>query len=166
MKPLEDVRIIAVEQYGAGPWGSVHLADPGADVIKIEEPSAGGHVGRYLPPFSEGEDSLFFEAFNSNKRSLSLDLSNTHGREVFEQLVRRSDAEYSDLRLDVRAKIGIRLNLSHVLEKIVGYSGEEVAETRQHGAFGWHEDQTVERPAPGAPRSRERGHVAAELADP
>ena len=50
MKPLEDVRIIAVEQYGAGPFGSVHLADLGAEVIKIEDPRVGGDVGRYVPP--------------------------------------------------------------------------------------------------------------------
>ena len=36
--PLEDVRILAIEQYGAGPYGSLHLADLGADVIKIEDP--------------------------------------------------------------------------------------------------------------------------------
>ena len=73
--PLADVRIVAVEQYGAGPFGSVHLADLGAEVIKIEDPRVGGDVGRYVPPYAEGEDSLFFEAFNRNKRSLSLDLS-------------------------------------------------------------------------------------------
>ena len=66
--PLQDIRIIAVEQYGAGPWGSVHLADLGAEVIKIEEPSARGDVGRYVPPYAQGEDSLFFEVFNRNKR--------------------------------------------------------------------------------------------------
>ena len=53
MKPLEDVRIIAVEQYGAGPFGSVHLADLGAEVIKIEDPRVGGDVGRYVPPYGE-----------------------------------------------------------------------------------------------------------------
>ena len=75
MRPLEDVRIIAVEQYGAGPWGSVHLADLGAEIIKIEEPNSGGDVGRYVPPYAEGEDSLFFEVFNRTKKSLSLDLT-------------------------------------------------------------------------------------------
>jgi crotonobetainyl-CoA:carnitine CoA-transferase CaiB-like acyl-CoA transferase len=107
MKPLEDVRIIAIEQYGAGPWGSLHLADLGAEVIKIEEPTSGGDVGRYVPPYAEDEDSLFFESFNRNKRSLSLDLAHPRGREVFEELVKNADVVYSNLRGDVPAKIGI-----------------------------------------------------------
>ena len=108
MRPLEDVRIVAVEQYGAGPFGSVHLADLGADVIKIEDPRTGGDVGRYVPPFQEGQDSLFFETFNRNKRSLRLDVSGRAGRSVFEDLVRRSDAVYSNLRGDVPARLGLR----------------------------------------------------------
>jgi crotonobetainyl-CoA:carnitine CoA-transferase CaiB-like acyl-CoA transferase len=107
MKPLADLRIIAIEQYGAGPFGSVHLADLGAEVIKIEEPASGGDVGRYVPPYQHGEDSLFFEVFNRNKRSISLNLSTPAGREVFEDLVRVSDVVYSNLRGDVPAKIGI-----------------------------------------------------------
>lgn len=120
MKPLEDVRIIAVEQYGAGPFGSVHLADLGAEVIKIEDPRVGGDVGRYVPPYGEGEDSLFFETFNRNKRSLSLDLSTKAGRDVFEELVRVSDVVYSNLRGDVPAKIGITYDdLKHLNPRIV-----------------------------------------------
>ncbi|MFI1464959.1 CaiB/BaiF CoA transferase family protein [Nocardia carnea] len=120
MKPLADVRIIALEQYGAGPFGSVHLADLGADVIKIEDPNAGGDVGRYVPPYNEGEDSLFFETFNRNKRSLSLDVSNPAGRAVFEDLVRSADAVYSNLRGDVPAKIGITYrDLAHLNPAIV-----------------------------------------------
>lgn len=120
MKPLEDVRIIAVEQYGAGPFGSVHLADLGAEVIKIEEPRSGGDVGRYVPPYGEGEDSLFFETFNRNKRSLSLDLSTDAGRRVFEDLVKVSDVVYSNLRGDVPKKIGITYDdLKHLNPAIV-----------------------------------------------
>ncbi|MGV8874418.1 MAG: CaiB/BaiF CoA transferase family protein [Rhodococcus sp. (in: high G+C Gram-positive bacteria)] len=120
MRPLEDVRIISLEQYGAGPFGSLHLADLGADVIKIEDPSVGGDVGRYVPPYNEGEDSLFFESFNRNKRSLSLDLSTPSGRAVFEDLVRTSDAVYSNLRGDVPAKIGITYDqLKHLNPAIV-----------------------------------------------
>ncbi|WJL96769.1 CoA transferase [Microbacterium sp. ET2] len=120
MKPLQDVRILAIEQYGAGPWGSVHLADLGAEVIKIEDPRVGGDVGRYVPPYNGGEDSLFFEAFNRNKRSISLDLATPAGREVFEDLVRTSDVVYSNLRGDVPAKIGILYDdLKHLNPAIV-----------------------------------------------
>lgn len=93
--PLEDVRIISVEQYGAGPFSTLHLADLGAEIIKIENPGSKGDIGRYVPPYQDGEDSLFFEAFNRNKLSLSLDITCDSGREVFEDLVRKSDAVFS-----------------------------------------------------------------------
>ncbi len=98
--PLSDLRIIAVEQYGAGPWGTLQLADLGADVIKVEDPGVGGDVARYVPPFAEGEDSLFFETFNRNKRSVLLDLRSAEGRTSFEELVRTADAVFSNLRGD------------------------------------------------------------------
>lgn len=120
LRPLEDVRIIAIEQYGAGPFGTMHLADLGAEIIKIEDPRVGGDIGRYVPPYAEGEDSLFFEAFNRNKRSISLDLSTEEGRAVFEDLVKVSDVVYSNLRGDVPAKIKIRYeDLKHLNPAIV-----------------------------------------------
>ena len=120
LKPLADLRIVAVEQYGAGPFGSMHLADLGAEVIKIEDPRVGGDVGRYVPPYNDGEDSLFFETFNRNKRSISLDLTTEAGREVFEDLVRTADVVYSNLRGDVPAKIGIKYDdLKHLNPAIV-----------------------------------------------
>ncbi|WP_144121170.1 CaiB/BaiF CoA transferase family protein [Catellatospora sichuanensis] len=120
MRPLADIRVIAVEQYGAGPFGSLHLADLGAEIIKIEDPSSGGDVGRYVPPYTDGEDSLFFETFNRGKRSLSLDLSTAAGREVFEDLVAESDAVYSNLRGDVPARMRLTYaDLKHVNPRIV-----------------------------------------------
>ncbi|MEV4596977.1 CoA transferase [Amycolatopsis sp. NPDC049253] len=118
--PLSDVRVLAVEQYGAGPFGSVHLADLGAEIVKIEDPGTGGDVGRHTPPYAEDGDSLFFEAFNRNKRSVVLDLTDPAGREVFEELVKVSDAVYSNLRGDVPAKMRIRYeDLKHLNPKIV-----------------------------------------------
>src|SRR5512144_484443 len=105
--PLADVRIVAVEQFGAGPWATLQLADLGAEVIKIEDPASGGDVCRYVPPFQEGEDSLFFETFNRNKKSVSLDLRHPDARPVFEDLVRVSDAVYSNLRGDQPARLGL-----------------------------------------------------------
>ncbi|MEE8601368.1 CaiB/BaiF CoA transferase family protein [Euzebya tangerina] len=107
--PLSDIRVIAVEQYGAGPFGSLHLADLGAEVIKIEDARTGGDVGRYVPPFAdaEAEDSLFFQTFNRGKRSLSLDLSTAAGQEVLRDLVAGADAVYSNLRGDLPERLGI-----------------------------------------------------------
>ena len=49
--PLDGVTILAVEQYGAGPFGSMLLADMGAEVIKIENPAEGGDVGGSVGPY-------------------------------------------------------------------------------------------------------------------
>jgi crotonobetainyl-CoA:carnitine CoA-transferase CaiB-like acyl-CoA transferase len=106
--PLADIRIVAIEQYGAGPFGTMQLADLGAEVIKIEDPSVGGDVSRYVPPYQEGTNSLFFESFNRNKRSVTLDLRHPEARAVLEDLVRVSDALVSNLRGDQPAKLGIR----------------------------------------------------------
>jgi crotonobetainyl-CoA:carnitine CoA-transferase CaiB-like acyl-CoA transferase len=105
--PLEGVRVLAVEQFGAGPWATLQLADLGAEIIKIEDPGAAGDVGRYVPPFQEGEDSLFFETFNRGKKSVALDLRHPEGRAVFHDLVRASDAVFSNLRGDGPGKLGL-----------------------------------------------------------
>jgi crotonobetainyl-CoA:carnitine CoA-transferase CaiB-like acyl-CoA transferase len=105
--PLADLRVLAIEQYGAGPWGSMQLADLGADVIKLEDPLAKGDVARYVPPFQDGEDSLFFESFNRNKRSISLDLRLPEGQQALRRLVRNVDAVYSNLRGDGPVRLGI-----------------------------------------------------------
>ena len=79
--PLSGVRIIAVEQYAAGPYGSSLLADLGAEVIKIENPFTGGDVSRYVSPHLIGDkDSQFFQTFNRNKKSLCIDLKSSEGR--------------------------------------------------------------------------------------
>ena len=118
--PLAGIRVEAVEQYGAGPFGSLYLADHGAEIIKIEDPGAGGDVSRYIPPGTQGTDSLFFEAFNRSKRSVALDLKHPRGREVFERLVASADAVYSNLRGDQPARLGLRYaDLARVNPRIV-----------------------------------------------
>ena len=162
VRPLEDVRIVAVEQYGAGPFGSVHLADLGAEVIKIEDPRTGGDVGRYVPPYRDGEHSLFFETFNRNKRSLTLDVSSPAGRDVLEDLVGVSDAIWSNLRGDVPDSLGLTYDaLRGVNPAIVccslsgfGMSGPRAAEPGYdyilQGMAGWM-DLTGE---PGGPPTK------------
>lgn len=105
--PLAGLRIVAVEQFGAGPLGTLYLADLGADVIKVEDPTAGGDVGRYVPPHVEQGASLYFESFNRGKRSIVLDLKTDSGRQVFLDLVETADAVYSNLRGDLAGELGL-----------------------------------------------------------
>ena len=92
MHPLQGVRILTVEQYGAGPFGTMWLADQGAEVIKIEPPD-GGDFARALGPywFKNGE-SQWFHAYNRNKKSLTLDLKAEAGQAAFRKLAATADA--------------------------------------------------------------------------
>ena len=149
MKPLGDVRVLSFEQFGAGPWGTMQLADLGADVIKIEDPTVRGDVGRYVPPFQLEGSSLFFESFNRNKRSLTLDLRKPEARTVLEDLVRGSDVLFSNLRGDQPAKLRLRYDdLKHANPRLVCVSlsgfgttgpraGEGAYDATIQGLAGW-----------------------------
>ena len=109
---LSGLRVIAVEQYGAGPYGSMQLADLGAEVIKIENPAEGGDMARRVGPFFFGdgdrsEDSQFFHGFNRNKKSITLDLKKPQARRVLHALAARADAVFDNLRGDLPAKLGL-----------------------------------------------------------
>ncbi len=106
--PLAGVRILSVEQYGAGPFATMYMADMGAEVIKIESPATGGDSSRASGPHFLGEgDSHFFQTFNLGKRSLSLDLRQPRGQEVFRRLVTSADAVLNNLRGDQPGKLGL-----------------------------------------------------------
>ena len=106
--PLSGLRVLAVEQYGAGPFGTSYLADLGAEVIKIENHRDGGDVGRQVGPHFFGPgDSHFFQTFNRNKRSVTLDLKHPEGRTAFLALVNGADAVLDNLRGDIAGKLGL-----------------------------------------------------------
>ena len=128
--PLTGFRIISAEQYGAGPYATMLLAQLGAEVIKIEPPGkpgpdgkrrGGGDTARAVGPhfLREGE-SLYFQSFNLNKRSLTLDLSSEAGQEVLHELVRKTHAVVNNLRGDLPAKLGVTYDkLKHLNPAIV-----------------------------------------------
>ena len=118
--PLDGVRILAVSQFGAGPFGTQMLADLGADIIKIEDPGVGGDSARYVPPFQGEADSPYFQSFNRGKRSVSLNLRHPDGQAVFHDLVRVSDAVFNNARGDLPDKLGLTYDaLREVNGKIV-----------------------------------------------
>src|SRR5712671_3098205 len=109
---LSGLRVIAVEQYGAGPYGSMQLADLGAEVIKIENPADDGDMARRVGPFFFGDgdksdDSQFFHSFNRNKKSITLDLKKPAAREVLHRLAAHADGLLDNLRGDLPEKLGL-----------------------------------------------------------
>ena len=119
--PLSGLRIVSIEQYGAGPFGTQHLADLGAEVIKIENPHDGGDVGRAVGPHYFGPgDSHFYQAFNRNKKSVRLDLKQPQGREVLHKLAEHADAVFNNLRGDLPSRMGLDYaSLCHIRKDIV-----------------------------------------------
>lgn len=111
--PLAGVRVVAIEQYGAAPYGSLFLAQMGAEVIKVEPADTGGDVSRSIGPYFLGEhDSQFFQTFNANKRSVTLNIKTPEGRAVLERMVGSADVVIHNLRGDHAEKH--RLTFEHL----------------------------------------------------
>ena len=138
--PLRGLRVLAAEQYGAGPFGTSYLVNLGAEVIKIESPADGGDVSRSLGPHFLGgdtpsNDSLFFQGLNTGKKSLALDLRSEGGQRALGELASRCDALVTNLRGDVPGKLGLTFqHLRHHNPKLVcahltayGREGERAA---------------------------------------
>jgi len=105
--PLAGLRVLAVSQFGAGPFGTQLLADLGAEVVKIEDPAVGGDISRQVGPYAVEGDSLYFQSFNRGKKSITLDLKHPDGQAVLHDLVRVSHAVYNNLRGDLPARLGL-----------------------------------------------------------
>lgn len=147
--PLNGVRIVAVEQFGAGPWGTMLLADLGAEIIKVENPRTRGDIGRYIPPYTVEQDSLYFQSFNRNKKSITLNLQHPRVREVLDPLVGVSDGVLNNLRGDLPTSLGLDYaSLGQVNQSIVcaslsafGRTGVRAAEPGydylMQGYAGW-----------------------------
>jgi crotonobetainyl-CoA:carnitine CoA-transferase CaiB-like acyl-CoA transferase len=106
MLPLEGLRILAFSQVGAGPLGTMTLADLGAEVIKIEDPGTKGDIGRYVAPYAIEKDSLLFQTFNRNKICMTLNLRVPEAQEIFHDLVKISDVVFCTARGDQPEKLG------------------------------------------------------------
>jgi len=105
-KPLADIRVLAIESYGAGPWATLQLADLGAEIIKIE-PLSVGDVSRHVPPGAKDGDSLFFQCLNRNKKSITLDLKTQKGMEALYRLLPEVDVLFANPKGSMPDKLGI-----------------------------------------------------------
>ena len=102
--PLGGIRVLDFTSFIAGSYGAMLLGDMGADVLKIESP--GGDNARHWGPFIEGE-SRMFQAWNRNKRGISVNLKTEEGRQVVYDLARTADVAMENFRPGVAARLGI-----------------------------------------------------------
>jgi crotonobetainyl-CoA:carnitine CoA-transferase CaiB-like acyl-CoA transferase len=106
-KPLEGIRVLTLEQFGAGPYCTMMLAELGAEVIKVEAPD-GGDPSRQVGPYRLGpNDSEYFQAWNLGKKSVTIDMKSPDGRRQFEALVKTADCVVNNMRGTQPAKLGI-----------------------------------------------------------
>ena len=109
-RPLDGVRVLAIENFIAGPYASMWLADAGAEVVKIES-REGGDFSRSTSPVKTAEDGtvhgLSFLRSNRNKKSVTLDLKHPEGKRIFIELAREADIVVENLRPGVMDRLGI-----------------------------------------------------------
>jgi CoA:oxalate CoA-transferase len=103
---LRGVRILDLSQIMAGPYGTLLLADLGAEVIKIENPE-GGDLSRGTVHYTHKGESAYYLSFNRNKKSMTLNLRNEKAREIFYRLVKISDVVYENFRSGTAEKLKI-----------------------------------------------------------
>lgn len=124
--PLEGVRVLALEQYIAGPDCTMWLADNGAEVIKIERPKMGEPRRNYLPIVEdENGNKAFggFKIYNRNKKSITLDLQTEKGREIYKELVRHADVVVENLGPKTIDKLGLGYDVLGKINPRLIYAG-------------------------------------------
>jgi len=123
--PLEGIKVLDLSRYLPGPFATQILADFGAEVIKVEDPK-GGDLGRTLTPVIEGE-SARFPTVNRNKKSITLDLKQESGKDIFRKLVAQADVVVDQFRPGVMKKMGLdyealkKINPGIIYCAITGY---------------------------------------------
>jgi crotonobetainyl-CoA:carnitine CoA-transferase CaiB-like acyl-CoA transferase len=104
---FEGVRVLDLSRMLAGPYGSMLLADLGAEVIKVEEPDGGDPMRVMGPPFLPEGESAYFLSINRNKKSIALDLTTPAGRDVFVDLATQADVVWENFRPGVMERLGL-----------------------------------------------------------
>jgi crotonobetainyl-CoA:carnitine CoA-transferase CaiB-like acyl-CoA transferase len=106
-RPLEGLKVVAVEQAVAAPFATSRLADAGAEVIKIERPE--GDFARGYDDVAAGQSS-YFVWLNRGKRSQVLDLRSPEGKETLEALIADADVLVQNLKLGALARLGFEFD--------------------------------------------------------
>ncbi len=119
--PLAGIKVLDVTMNLAGPAAAMHLADFGADVIKVERPSSGDDTRRFVPAF-KGESSSFM-MINRNKRGIAIDLKSEKGKNVFKTLVKGSDVLVENFLKETMNRLGLGYEVLKEINPSLIYCG-------------------------------------------
>ena len=123
--PLEGIRVIALEQYIAGPDCSMWLADFGAEVIKIERPVKGEPRRNYMPAVQDDKGNWAFGGFkiyNRNKKSVTLDIRSERGTQIYKELVAKADVVVENLGPGAVDRLGLGYDVLSALNPRLIYA--------------------------------------------
>lgn len=157
-KPLEGLKVLDAATMLAGPWAATHLADFGAEVVKIEHPKYGDHARKY--GMRKEEIPLLWKSISRNKKNITLNLSSKEGQEIFKQILPEFDVLLENFRPGTFEKWGLdwetlkALNPSLVMLRTTGF-GQEGPYSQRRGfgtvAEGMSGFTSLNGPADGPP---------------
>ncbi len=102
---LENIKVLDLSRVLAGPYATMILGDLGADIIKVEMPVKGDDA-RHYGPYLNGE-SAYFMSLNRNKRSITLNLKSSKGKDIFLEMVKKVDVLVENFRPGTMEKLGL-----------------------------------------------------------
>lgn len=107
-KPLAGIRVLDLSRILAGPWCTQHLADMGADVIKVEHPGRGDDTRGWGPPYLDGtQDAAYYLSANRGKRSIAVDIAQMEGQALIRELVSSCDVVLENFKVGGLKRYGL-----------------------------------------------------------
>lgn len=107
-KPLAGIRVLDLSRILAGPWCSQHLADLGAEVIKVEHPQRGDDTRGWGPPYlNETHESAYYLSANRGKRSIAVDIAHHEGQAVIRELIGSCDVVLENFKVGGLKRYGL-----------------------------------------------------------
>ncbi|WP_059104288.1 CaiB/BaiF CoA transferase family protein [Shouchella shacheensis] len=136
--PLEGLKVLDAATMLAGPWAGTHLADFGAEVVKVEHPTYGDHARNYGK--KKGGESVYWKSLNRNKRTITLNIKESEGQQLLLEMLPEFDVMLENFRPGTLEKWGIgwdvlsKANPSLILLRTSGYG--QSGPYSQNGGFG------------------------------
>ncbi len=120
---LEGIRIIDLSRIVAGPLATQILGDYGAEVIKIEQPGVGDDSRAWVPPAAPDGSAAYFFSINRNKKSVTLNLKHSRGKEILKGLVARGDVVVENFKPGTMEDLGLGYDVLREVNPRLIYCG-------------------------------------------